>query len=531
MLIGTSFEAIAQSFFKSRGRRVLFTLAAALLLFVYGLGYSVTSGVGMADESWFLQLLHRVSSGEVLYRDIFYGVTPLSVWLSLIPVYLFGAEILVLKAVLSACFVATVLLSSRIAGRLGCNSLQVALVAGTLLVYAPPDPNSAYTPVAYVFLLCCFLFTLSWLDSGKNTALALAGAAAALSFLSKQNIGALAMMALVPTVFLGLMRGTGIVSRERLSGVILVSATFLGVVLAGLLPVVFAGGFEQFLDYGFMNKRTYLKVSSISYFAGFNSLLAVFESPSVKNLAGMYMALPVVFPFFAFLFLGAAWVRADAARRRVCLCAFFFSSAAFLGAFPRFDFDHLVYMIPIIVLGTACGWQEVRKHLPRRLPGPLAVAVCLWLMIGLGVDLTYRARLLGGDSYRVSSLPHYRGALMEVPFYHYLLDYKVALAEYAPDGKIFLVFPEAGLGYLASGQKNPTPFDYPIVSAFGLTGEQNVIQRIAKGEIRTVCMRSLAHAHPRLEVLRPARLEEHIQTHMERIEDLGLCTLYTSRVK
>jgi hypothetical protein len=460
---------------------------------------------------------------------VFYGATPLPIYVSLIPIHVFGAEILVLKAVVSAFFVLTVLVASRVAIRLGCEPKQTALVVGALLVYAPPVPDSAYSPLSYFFLLLCFLFTLSWLDAGKKTTLAMAGAAAALSFLSKQNIGVLAFLALVFTVFAKSRGDAGLISRVCLSRICITLGTFFGVSLAGILPIVLTGGFEQFMDYGFLNKRTYLQTADISYFAKLKDFFELFTSPSVQNLVGTYIELPILLPFFTFFFLVVAWFRADVARRSVCECAFFFSSAAYMGSFPRFDLNHLISVVPIIVLGLVCGWQEIRKHLSGRLARSAAFAVCLWLMIGLGVDLTYRALLLTSDSYRVSSLPHFRGALFEAPFYNYLLDYRKALVEHAPDGQILLVFPEAGLSYLVSGLKNQTPFDYPLVTAFGLTGEDAVIRRLATGEIRTVCMRSLVHSQ--VESLRPARLEEHVQAQMDMIEDLGLCTLYTSRMK
>jgi hypothetical protein len=523
------FVAAGDSALENRGRRVWFSPAVFLLLFIYGMGFSITSGVGFADESWFLQVLHRVSSGEVLYRDVFYGATPLPIYVSLIPVYVLGAEILVLKAVVSAFFVLTVLVACRVAVRLGCEPKRIALVVGALLVYAPPDPNSAYSPVSYFFLLLCFLFTLSWLDAGKKTALAMASAAAALSFLSKQNIGVLAFLALVFTVFMASRRDTGLGSRVCLSSILLAMGTFLGVTLAGLLPIVLTGGFEQLMDYGFLNKGTYLQTAGISYVAKLKDFFAVFTSPSVQNLVVTYMALPILLPFFTFSFLVAAWVLSNATRRRVCECAFFFSAVAFMGAFPRFDFVHLFGVVPIIVLGLACGWHGIRKHLSRRLAQSVAVVVCLWLMIGLGADLTHRVLLLGSDSYRVSSLPHFQGALFPAPFYNYLLDYRKALAEHAPDGQILLIFPDAGLSYLISGLKNPTPFDYPLVSAFGLTGEESVIRQLAAGQIRTVCMRSLMNTG--LESLRPARLEDYVRSQMQPIEDLGLCTVYRSPLK
>ena len=52
------------------------------ILFASGLFVSITRGANMADESWFLQVIHRVTNGDVLYRDVFFGATPLSVYIA-----------------------------------------------------------------------------------------------------------------------------------------------------------------------------------------------------------------------------------------------------------------------------------------------------------------------------------------------------------------------------------------------------------------------------------------------------------------
>ena len=55
-------------------------------LFGMGLISTITQGVITNDESWFLQVVHRMTQGEVLYRQIFFGVTPLSAYLVYLPI-------------------------------------------------------------------------------------------------------------------------------------------------------------------------------------------------------------------------------------------------------------------------------------------------------------------------------------------------------------------------------------------------------------------------------------------------------------
>jgi hypothetical protein len=87
---------------------------ASVLLSIAG-GFA--AGLTPYDEAWFLQVVHRVTSGEVLYRDVFFGVTPLSVQMTAPAVRLFGAEILVIKAVVGLCFALSALVSNRPAAR------------------------------------------------------------------------------------------------------------------------------------------------------------------------------------------------------------------------------------------------------------------------------------------------------------------------------------------------------------------------------------------------------------------------------
>ena len=60
-------------------RERLLLAAAVVALTLVGALYSF-SGVNTRDEAWFLQVVSRVSDGDVLYRDFFFGSTPLSVW-------------------------------------------------------------------------------------------------------------------------------------------------------------------------------------------------------------------------------------------------------------------------------------------------------------------------------------------------------------------------------------------------------------------------------------------------------------------
>jgi hypothetical protein len=99
-----------------------------------------------------------------------------------------------------------------------------------------------------------------------------------------------------------------------------------------------------------------------------------------------------------------------------------------------------------------------------------------------------------------------------------------SLAEITGSEPVFILHPSASLYYLLTGVQNPTPFDYPIVSAFGCNGQAEVIAAIEQQRVGYVCMGSLGSY-----ALKPARLESYVQEHMEPIRDVGFCTLYRPR--
>jgi hypothetical protein len=54
-------------------------------------------------------------------------------------------------------------------------------------------------------------------------------------------------------------------------------------------------------------------------------------------------------------------------------------------------------------------------------------------------------------------------------------------------GKVFLLRPDAAVWYLATGLRNPTPYDYPLASTFGPDGQQVLADNLASGRVRSCC--------------------------------------------
>ncbi|HLL83693.1 MAG TPA: hypothetical protein VK420_13600, partial [Longimicrobium sp.] len=144
--------------------------AAGAAAFTLALAYSAASGFGRADESWFLRVVDRVLAGEVLYRDVFLGVTPLSVFLVAPLAALFGTEVLVVKAAVALCVAATAVIGAGICRQLGAGWRPAAAFAASVFVYVMPGLTrlgSPYSGLALALLLACLACTLRWLrDEG-----------------------------------------------------------------------------------------------------------------------------------------------------------------------------------------------------------------------------------------------------------------------------------------------------------------------------------------------------------------------------
>jgi hypothetical protein len=117
-------------------------------------------------------------------------------------------------------------------------------------------------------------------------------------------------------------------------------------------------------------------------------------------------------------------------------------------------------------------------------------------------------------------LPHLRWIVMRRAQVAGLERDAAAFREAAAREPVFLLVPNAGLYYLVSGVRNPTPFDYPLVTAFGRTGMADVAARIEQGTLPQVCMR------PVTGLMAPEPLQRTVRARLKPAANLGPCVLY-----
>lgn len=149
-------------------------------------------GLDLVDEGYFLDLATRVQHGQLPYRDFDTYYTPGIFYLHAAVLTLFGADALPVRVVMVGIRVACALLIYRLARRLTppvFASVPALLLAATG-VLAGSNPG---WPALLATLL--MLDSIAQHEAGAGRwSLGLAGAAAGLAFLFKQNVGAFAIL-------------------------------------------------------------------------------------------------------------------------------------------------------------------------------------------------------------------------------------------------------------------------------------------------------------------------------------------------
>jgi hypothetical protein len=465
--------------------------------FAAAFALSVVHGSMIADQAWYVQLTSRVLHGAVPYRDVFVNTTPLALYMTTAVAWAFGSSYLALAAAVDLIFAAIVVGMARLAAQLGIGRRgRVALVLAAFAYIWTQVHGTPYSPLAYLLLLGCLSATLAWAQAReRRVPLIAAGVAAGLCLMAKQNVGALAVLALVGAI---VVADAGASARVTARHVALALAAAAGAAALVFLPVAIAGGTSGFVHDAFLDRTRYAAEAGTSYFSSFGHWVgSVFggELPGGR-VSTLFLGLAHLFPVVAAAALGAVLWSRPGLRRRAAILALF-SAAAVAGMYPQFS-EHFgdanVVLLPVIAFAVkALG----RGLAPRIRLAALAGCVA-WCAVGMAASIAiYAKRSLGGDPV-VSSTPHFGGIPVDRAAEEALGRQAGSLADLeARHGPVFLLTPAAGLLYLASGVSNPTRFDLPLPSDLGDRGERRVIGDIAAGRIRSACVAEGDQALPR----------------------------------
>lgn len=403
-----------------------------------------------ADEAWTLQVLARLEAGEVLYRDVFYGVTPLSLYLLQAIEPLSGITAWAPRVSNGLVFGASIAMLAWLLARLNVGWRIAWVMLAAAMVWLRPIPSSTYVPLASMLLFGVLIATLQrrWM---------LCAILAALAFATKQTVGVLAVLYVLPFLWREDREG----SPRRLAQC---AGVFLVTVAACLAPVWLSGGAEGLWEYGFAAKGNYAQNASV--WPDYAQLMPRASWDWLKHWPVACTLFAAIAPLLARLLRPG-----DAVASR--LGWFAFLGLAALG--PRYYISNLSQIVLFTVPAAAyllarVKWPWRPVPIPSLVLAPVAVGS---LAMAIGVYAVPLAEIARGELVAGRSLsPHYAGIYL--PATQVIAVRSSAAALRASGRPVFFESSYAGLLYLVSGRRNPTPYDYPLSSAFGRHGERRL---------------------------------------------------------
>ena len=502
-----------------------------LILFAFGFLFSWTFGLDILDECWYLQVVRRIMGGELLYRDVCFEITPFSVYVASLLSVPFGPGILVIKSFQSLCFSLSVMLSCGIIRRFNPGSTGMILsMVLFCLMYCPAYPNSLYTPLSYTLLLGCLYAVFRWIHSGNmgrqkgNKWLIISGVLAGSCAYTKQNIGFLCILALFAVVSMILFidkRKFGCHFNHALCWGIPV--TFI-LIFVFIIPVWISGGMKGFLYHGVTIKGIYLKETAISYWEQLRWAASVKLHLSWSNLQNAHSLFVFLLPFITFPVLLAGVFLSRGIQRNESLAILTFSLAGFLGAYPRWDFSHITYTIPMLMLGLLWTFHRVQRRLKPEWRKFLVYASFLWIGTGLIIILrAFAGCSLLTRNYHQLDTPYLKYSFIHLDEWNELKWQIGIMKRLALGKKAFIIGMNPGFYYLAADIRNPTPYDYPVNSVMGIEGENKIMAMIDNNQIPMIIVMPPPVAWM---PMWPHRLVRYVETRMQKTEDSGFCTVF-----
>ena len=486
----------------------------------------IVSGINRADEVWNLHLIHRMLQGDVLYTDIRYFPTPLALFVGVAAATMFGAKLIVLKALVAVSFGVTVTANLFIARRLLSGRRARMVLVITLLLFGLPPPSSLYNTLVISFLSVTAALVLRWDDALEEPVgsrrtrrlfwLATAvGVAAGACCLTKYNIGAAVVVAVGCSMVVPLVQGRLSAHDFAASGCTAAGACLL-TVGAGMAPVLLqgAGGdfVRQLLDGGS------LLDAPVPYRDGWRELVegvTRFSMLEIRTLA-CYALVPISALTATF----AIATTSSVVRGRLLIVALF-SVASVVLAVPRAD--HLIWAVPlplVVLVGSAAQmltrWTADRPVAAVAVPSWCLGFAISWLLLALVSDVLAARKLE-----MVRSGPFQGTLLLPGEWRGVVRDAAELRARVGADRKVLILRLEAGFYYLAGGLRNPTPYDYPDAFEFGAKGLTELRSALANQTIRFTC---IGHTYPR--ELEPEGAIATVHAHAWLVAKLPGCDLW-----
>ena len=471
-------------------------VALALLLFAAVALYlaSLPLRLGLADEAYFLYEAKRLRDGEVMYRDVFQYVTPLSSYAMAALFWAFGTTMTTARLAMAAVHATTGVLLFAIARRLGVRREIAAL--GPLVHLAICQPAWPYASWHWFSTLFTVLLTLTLVATPWATRprwALLPGAVAGLLIGTQQQRGVVVGAGVVVLLLADHLAGRSYAEQERVRPLAMRMTWFIAGVLAVLGPLftilIVSAGAPALYDamvrfplesYRPRNRTTWGAVGILGQ--GY----ARYTMPAVLRAAPYALILPVA----AALADGIRRTRRARVRELMTLVALAASSLLSIWYYP--DLIHLAFVAPLLWLCAAVGLEWLLSALPRprlvRLGGAAASAA---VAAGLMWHLVAYARFVHGQfPFREQT------AFGPVDFaYAWEANLVGALRELLPktaSGEMFC-YPNLSAPYLTTGGRNPTPYQHFDATVFPRERVEEVVATLRRRRVPYVLLVPLFH--------------------------------------
>jgi len=493
------------------------------------LALSLGRAADRVDETWMLWVLHRVASGDVLYRDVYDVSTPFPAWLGAAVVGVTTTQLVVLRVLVAAVIAAEVAVAASIVRRAGLRWPGVVVLAVAVLVFAGPALvfASFYSALAVLGALVALRILQAWLGARERSSraiglLAAAGGAGAWSFWCKPNIGALTLVAVGLTVW-GACGWRA--WRATARALVPVAAAAGAVSACTVAALVVTGAWSAFVDQVVLSKPQYVRVG-FSYATAIEHRLTALvdnDAPGARSIAALVV---LAAPLLVIVAIGWSIWRGRHGRDPRLVAFASFGGVALLGVYPRPGADHIGTILPLALAAATGALVVTRTEQDARVLARSRGLAAATVVVALGAALAVAASIdAWTEADVVRDVPHL--AVAAVP--------RVVAREAAALGRglhargirrVFVAREDASFFYVAAGIDDPLPYDIPERSDFGAAGQAGVIRRLQAGASPWVCLQRWRPPAARDDPLVPRAIERWVRAHGERVAKLPKCALY-----
>jgi hypothetical protein len=412
----------------------------------------------ISDEGLYLYVAKRLLAGDVLYRDLFVIVTPLSYQAMAAAFWALGTTLTTARVVTALLVGAIAVVVYRACRTLGVRrslSCAAGMVPATLAYPALFIASPHWLGTLATVVLLHEAIARRW--AGRALGAAVPGVVAGILIGTQQQKGAVltAGFAILLVVDALLDRRYG----RRGPGLRRTIAAFV----AGVLVVVVPLGGALLASVGARPLLEALVVFPLVHYRQYNRTTWGFHAPflagSLYILPRAVAWLPLAAPAAALSVIPSLAARADERRVRALALAAGFGMLTICSVAYFPDYTHLAIITPVFAVLVAAVLERGARYLEhaRRAPA-FGTALALMTILALGVQLRQTLAqhahfIVGSRNTPIGRVDFWRADEIAV------VDKVRELIGEHPDATELFCYPNCATMYLATGTLNPTPFD------------------------------------------------------------------------